>query len=42
MTEKEIYCQGRAEYLNEYEGYPLIYGYKIAEKEWEERSNALW
>lgn len=30
MTQKEIYCMGRAEYLAEYEGYV------IAEKEWEE------
>jgi hypothetical protein len=35
MTSKEIYCMGRSEYLAEYEGYSLLEGYKIAEKEWE-------
>ena len=38
MTPKQIYCMGRAEYLAEYEGYSLIEGYKIAEKEWNERN----
>lgn len=32
MTQKEIYCMGRAEYLAEYEGYSLTEGYAIAEK----------
>ena len=36
MTQKEIYCMGRAEYLAEYEGYLLTEGYVKAEKEWEE------
>lgn len=39
MTQKEIYCMGRAEYLAEYEGYSLTEGYAIAEKEWETRNN---
>ena len=38
MTPKQTYCMGRAEYLAEYEGYSLIEGYKIAEKEWNERN----
>ena len=37
MTQKEIYCMGRAEYLAEYEGYSLLEGYKRAEKEWEDK-----
>lgn len=36
MTDKEIYCMGRAEYLAEFEGYSLSEGYKIAEGEFEE------
>ena len=36
MTQKEIYCMGRAEYLAEYEGCSLTEGYAKAEKEWEE------
>lgn len=39
MTQKEIYCMGRAEYLAEYEGYSLKEGYAIAEREWEIRNN---
>lgn len=35
MTQKEIYCMGRAEYLQEYEGMSLLAGYEKAEKEWE-------
>lgn len=35
MTDKEIYCTGRAEYLYEYFGYSLKEGYKIAEKEYD-------
>ena len=35
MTTKEIYCTGRAEYLNEYEGCSLSEGYNIAEHEYE-------
>lgn len=37
MTPKQIYCMGRAEYLAEYKGCSLTEGYKIAEKEWDER-----
>ena len=33
MSDKEIYCMGRAEYLYEYEGYSLTEGYEKAEKE---------
>ena len=33
MTDKEIYCMGRAEYLAEHEGCSLADGYKKAEKE---------
>ena len=40
MTQKEIYCAGRAEYLAEYEGYSLIEGYQVAEKEWECKEEA--
>ena len=36
MSQKEIFCMGRAEYLSEYKGYSLTEGWKIAEKEWEE------
>lgn len=36
MTDKEIYCMGRAEYLNEFEGYSLKEGYEIAEDEWKD------
>ncbi len=36
MTQKEIYCTGRAEYLAEFEGYSLVEAYKKAEQEWEE------
>lgn len=39
MTSKEIYCMGRAEYLAEYKGYSLSDGYKIAEREWEEKKH---
>lgn len=39
MTQKQIYCMGRAEYLAEYEGYSLAAGYAIAEKEWEARNS---
>lgn len=35
MTQKEIYCMGRAEYLAETKGISLTEGYAIAEKEWE-------
>lgn len=38
MAQKQIYCMGRSEYLAEFEGYSLIEGYKIAEKEWDERN----
>lgn len=41
MTEKEIYCSGRAEYLNEYEGYSLIDGYHKAEKEWDDKHGTV-
>lgn len=34
MTQKEIYCCGRAEYLSEYEGCSLTEGYARAEEEW--------
>ena len=34
MTSKEIYCNGRAEYLSTYKGYSLTEGYDKAEKEW--------
>lgn len=33
------YCTGRAEYLAEYEGYSLIKGYQVAEKEWERKED---
>lgn len=36
MTDKEIYCMGRADYLAYYDGYSLEEGYKKAEKEYEE------
>ena len=39
MTNKEIYCMGRAEYLAEVEGCSLTEGYARAKKEWEERRN---
>ena len=39
MTQKEIYCTGRAEYLYEYEGYSLIAGYEKAQKEWDARNS---
>ena len=39
MTQKEIYCMGRAEYLSEYEGYSLAEGYKKAEQEYNSRNN---
>ena len=35
MTEKDIYCCGRAEYLNEHSGMSIKEGYAIAEKEWD-------
>ena len=34
MTQKEIYCMGRAEY----EGYFLTEDYAIAEREWKTRN----
>ena len=34
MTDKEIYCTGRAEYLYEYLGYSLKEGYKVAQEEY--------
>lgn len=37
FTPEEVYCSGRAEYLNEHKGYSLIEGYKIARKEWKIR-----
>lgn len=42
MTQKEIYCSGRAEYLAEYEGYSLTEGYQVAEKEWERKEEDLF
>ena len=36
MTQKEIYCMGRTEYLAEYEGYSLTEVYQVAESEWDD------
>ena len=38
MTQKEIYCMGRAEYLAEFEGCSLVEGYIKAEQEYKENS----
>lgn len=40
MTQKEIYCMGRADFLYECGGYSLKEGYAVAEKEWDENSVA--
>ena len=36
VTQKEIYCMGRTEYLAEYEGYSLTEGYQVVEAEWDD------
>ena len=41
MTDKEIYCMGRAEYLAEHKGYSLIEAYRKAEKEWEDKNKNM-
>lgn len=42
MSQKEIYCTGRAEYLAKYDGYSLTEGYQVAESEWERKEEELF